>query len=121
MKLRPRTHVIRLHDASDLHGLNKRRVADFTHPADNILLSQGTMEFAEVKSTINPTSFAYGDIRKAQKAACVAARYCGTAYNFYIHSLHHERWFILPGADVLADIAAGKKSRKWSELTPWEF
>lgn len=113
--------LIRIWDSADLAGLNGRVVADFGKPSDFLVVTAAGVTFAEVKSSQSKSSFTYANIEKGQRstAALCAASGCGTTYNFYLHALALERWFILTADEFVADIKAGIKSRKWESLQSW--
>lgn len=113
---KPKAKVFRLRDASDLYGLNKRKVAIFGLPADYIVCDNGAMFFAEVKSTQNKTSFSLDCLTPSQKAACVQTVACGGDYRIYIHNLHTGSWYLLHGSDYVQYKKQNLKSIKWENL-----
>ena len=107
-------YVHRLRDASDLTGLNKRRVAAFPVPADFLVVRrEGYYELAEVKSTVHATGFPFGNLRPAQRAAAKVATIMGAPYNFYIHQVERDEWYLMPAKQF---IECQAKSIKFSEL-----
>lgn len=113
-------YVFRLRDSKDVNGLNKSkgmgRVAMFPCPADFLVAGPDTLALVEIKSTWDETRFSYGDIRPAQRsAACICAS-LGSPYIFGIYSMFHKKWYQLTAEEFAADIKAGKKSRKFSEM-----
>ena len=116
-EVRFRGHVIRVPDAADLTGLNGGRpVADFPKPSDYLAIDKRGIQFAEVKSSQNATSFPYGNIEKGQRAAATLCALAGAMYFFYLHNLNTREWHLLTAAEFVADIKAGKGSRKWTEI-----
>jgi hypothetical protein len=117
MSAKPQTFVWRNRDKKDLMGINRgRKVAAFPLPSDFTVACQGVLFYAEVKSTIDPTRFSYGQIEPGQRQAATISAACGSPYWFFIYSLHLKRWFQLSGAQFAADVKAGIKSRKFEEL-----
>jgi penicillin-binding protein-related factor A (putative recombinase) len=118
MEKRRKTKVFRLHDAADLFGLNnKKKVSIFGLPSDFIVVSAGTMCFAEVKSTQNKTSFSLDCLTPSQKAACLQVTACGGDYRIYIHNLCTNTWYLMSGAEYMAHKKTAK-SVKWELLCP---
>ncbi len=122
MGAKPKTWVWRNRDMKDLMGINRgRRVATFAAPADYTVGHGGELFWCEVKSTLDPKRFNYGQIENGQRqAACISAT-IGTPYLFIIHSLKLNKWFQLTGAQFAADVKAGVKSRTFEELEPCTF
>lgn len=113
----PKTKVFRLRDASDLYGLNKKKVAAFALPSDFIVVSAGKMLFAEVKSTQNKTSFSLDCLTPSQKAACLQVTACGGDYRIYIHNLCINQWYVMRGTEYIL-YKKTVKSLKWDQLNP---
>lgn len=115
-------HCQRLRDKKDLVGLNRGApVADFAKPSDFIVSSPTiNLHFAEVKSTTDKTSFAFGKIQKGQSAAALkeARRGCG-AYFFYIFSYPLGRWFLMGCKTYSQLIDSGVRSVKFKDLPEW--
>lgn len=113
--------VHRFRDSKDVNGLNKRkglgRVNMFPCPSDFLIGGPRGLVLAEVKSTHNETSFPYGDIRPAQRAAASYAASIGFPYFFFIKNMNTGDWFVLSAKEFIEDVQAGKKSRKFKELT----
>ena len=116
MESKPKTIVFRMRDAADLFGLNKRKVAIFGLPSDFIVVTQGDMFFAEVKSTQNKTSFSLDCLTPSQRAACLQVISCGGQYHIFVHRLDGDRWYRIPGSDYVAFKKASIKSIKWADL-----
>lgn len=115
----PQHRVHRMRDKKDLMGLNRgRRVATFALPSDYIIYCPDGPILAEVKSTSSTTSFPYANIEPGQRAAAGFSAACGSKYFFFIQRMSDGAWFQLSGAQFIADIKAGKKSRKFEELDP---
>jgi hypothetical protein len=122
IEAQPKAKVFRLRDASDLFGLNKKKVAIFALPADFIVVGQGKTIFAEVKSTQNKTSFSLDCLTPSQRAACLQVTSCGGDYRIYIHNLCTNTWYIVPGSAYVLYKKSNLKSIKWDDLcllTSW--
>lgn len=116
MEAQPQTFVWRMRDKKDLMGINRgRKVAAFPLPSDFLVGREGSLIFAEVKSTTGDR-FEYSNIQPGQRSASGISAKIGTPYWFFIYSLKLNQWFQLSGAQLHADIKAGKKSRKFEEL-----
>lgn len=111
--------VFRLRDKADLVGLNQgKNVAAFGNPADYLLVQDDGAYLAEVKSSSSTTSFSLSCFTAAQKAAiykCNKRRF-GKRYRIYVHSLHHNQWYLIDADIFMAHISSGKKSIKWKEF-----
>lgn len=117
-----RGHVERLRDKKDLVGLNKgAKLADFAKPSDFIVGSKvDPTHYAEVKSTSNPTMFAFAKIQPAQNAAALKEAKRGHGdYHFYIFSLALGQWFIMSCHQYETLLNEGRRSVKFEELSPW--
>lgn len=110
--------VHRITDSAEVRGMTKGmsgRSAGFTkdQPADYIVVSFGTMFFAEVKSSKNPTSFPFQNIAHGQWSAATRTHRAGGIYLFFLKNLVTGLWYKVP-ASVLLDHTA--KSIKWADL-----
>jgi len=110
-----KSKVFRLRDAADLYGINKRKVNAFGQPSDFLVVSQGAIWFAEVKSTQNKTSFSLDCLTPSQKAACLQVTSCGGDYRIYIHNLCSDTWYLMTGAEYV-EYKKTVKSVKWENL-----
>lgn len=118
---KPGSHVWRLRDKKDLMGLNRgRKLAAFPLPSDFIVAEDGTLYFAEVKSTTGDR-FDYSNVQPGQRSAASIAAKIGAPYVFFIFSLKRREWFRLSGEQFYTDLKAGKKSRNFSELETFNF
>lgn len=112
--------LYRLPDQKALTGLNGgRRVGDFPKPSDYLVTKTGVTWYAEVKSTQSETSFPFCDIRPAQKVMALKQAAAGAPYTFYIFSYGLGQWFLLSARQFAGAVAAGAKSIKFKELSPW--
>lgn len=117
--------VFRLRDKADMVGLNRgKNVAAFGNPSDFFLLTHESGYLAEVKSSLDKTSFSLSGFTPSQKAAiykCHKLGY-GNKYRIYIRSLHLNQWYLITADDYMRTINEGKKSIKWKDLntlTSW--
>ena len=117
--------VFRLRDKADLVGLNKgKNIAAFGNPSDFWLIQDEGAYLAEVKSSVNPTSFSISGFTAAQKSAiykCAKKGY-GDRYRIYVHCLDNNIWYLMTANDFMNLIDNDRKSIKWSEmniLTSW--
>lgn len=112
--------IERFWDQADLRGRNGgRAVGDFPKPADFLLTLNGQLEYAEVKSTIKPSSFPFSGIRPSQSSAALRQAQVNGPYNFYIYSFHLCRWMVMPCKQYAGFIHAGRASVKFEELEEW--
>lgn len=123
--LDPWAYVHRFTDAAHLYGLNKRLIIAPDQPSDYLIVSKGSSQLAEVKSTRKATSFAFGAIRKGQMANAKMIIKAGGTYNFYVNRTDDsnkptEDWFRVPASVV---DATPKRSLNWGELEVfrWRF
>jgi hypothetical protein len=115
-------HCQRLRDKKDLVGLNRGApVADFAKPSDFVVSSHLiALHYAEVKSTTDGTSFAFGKIQKGQSAAALMeARRGSGSYIFYIFSYPLGQWFILDCLAYSKLVDSGARSVKFKDLPEW--
>lgn len=117
-----RGHIERLRDKKDLMGLNGgKNLADFAKPSDFLVSARGTpLHYAEVKSTVDETTFHFKNLRPGQHIAAIKAASKGDGnYIFYIFSYPLGAWFTLSCAQYAELIRTGKRSIKFKELDPW--
>lgn len=89
-------------------------------PADYLVLVEGQLFFAEVKSTVDRTSFHFSNIRKGQIAASRRITAAGGVYLFFIKSQELDQWYCVP-AQVIHTTLRQKKSMTWNELEPYKY
>lgn len=116
-----RAFVCWLADTALAKGIRGKSALALPQPSDAIVTLNGHTWYAEVKSSENPVSFPFGDIRPSQWAASVRQVAAGGEYLFYLKSLATGLWFAVP-AQVFHEIrAGGVKSAKWADLHPYQF
>jgi penicillin-binding protein-related factor A (putative recombinase) len=103
-------------DSAALTGMNKKVVAALAQPSDRLIVHRGAVEFAEVKSTNNPTSFPFSMLRRTQKAFAAFVLAAGGQYVVYVHSLIHNQWFRIPYDKINSVKEEGRESIKWEDL-----
>jgi len=108
-----RAMVYKFEDAAALYGLNKKAVANSKKPCDRLVVHDGQVIWAEVKSTHHKTSFPFSIIKKGQIGYAKMVRAAGGTYNFYVHSLLLDKWFCIPASVVLDH---DKQSLRWDFL-----
>ena len=116
-----RAYFYRVKDAAAIRGLTgKIGHADAT-PADYIVVVDGDTHFAEVKSTINETSFPFSMLKKGQNSHGMRILAARGKYNVYIHHLPTEKWFRVPLSVINAVRDIGKASLKWNDLERYRW
>lgn len=117
-------HCERLRDKKDLMGINRhlKQLADFAKPSDFIVSSPTVpLHYAEVKSTVDGKSFAFGKIRPAQSSAAQKEYISGSrAYIFYIFSYALGAWFVMPCEQYAHALKMGRRSISFEDLAPWK-
>lgn len=86
-------------------------------PSDFLVTLSGSSFYAEVKSTIDPTTFHYSNVRKGQWAAARMITRAGGLYFFFLKSEHLGQWYCVPAAVLINHT---KKSIEWTELEPYK-
>lgn len=115
-------HIERFPDKKDLMGLNKgKRLADFPKPSDYLVSSKDhPLHYAEVKSTVHKTRFAFGKIQPKQSAVALKSVLRGDSnYVFYIFSYHLGRWFTMPATQYSRILDTDARSVPFTELNEW--
>ena len=85
-------------------------------PADYLLTETGSMGFAEVKSSLNNTSFPFADIRPLQWQFARKQTAAKGVYEFFILNLNTDIWYRINARFLLEHKDTGAKSIKWSLL-----
>lgn len=114
-----KAYIERLPDTHDVIGLTKgQAVALAKKPSDFIVVSKGTMYFAEVKDCSNKVSFPFSNIKQSQLTAAKRTRIAGGKYFFFIRNKTTGDWYKVP-CEVILDHE--RKSIKWKELTQYDW
>lgn len=111
--------VVRFEDASDLHGMNGRAVKTSKKPSDYLVTVRGVMEYAEVKSSVDLTSFRFSNISTDQLKEAIFQRLAGGRYTFYVYSVTRDTFYTLTLDQIEVTQKAGKASIKWDDLPIW--
>jgi len=112
-----RAYVHRHQDQSDLYGLNRRGLITFPQPSDYLVVFDGAVFFAEVKSTQNAKGFAISAIKQSQRGMAKQISTAGGVYFFFIKSLLSGVWYRVPATFMLEQI--GRVA--WSMLDPYRW
>lgn len=110
-------------DASDLYGANDKRILNVpAQPADYVVICDGEMFYAEVKSSTDRSAFRFSLIRKTQWAAAKRTIAAGGKYYVFIKSLVLNRWYRVPALAIRTIKDSGLESARWDQLHPfaWE-
>lgn len=122
LRLGKRAYVHKFTDASEVTGMNKGRVGSGfvnvkAQPADRLVVLDGQMFLAEVKSsTALHDRFDTKLLKKGQNAAGAQAIAAGGAYWIYYHHIATGEWFRFPYSLVRAHKDAGQSSIPLSAL-----
>lgn len=121
-KLGKMAYVHRFVDASEIKGkTGVVAVSASAQPSDYMLVEDGKTSFAEVKSTVNETSFPFSLLKKNQNAAALMIMAAGGEYLVFVHAVALDRWFKFNYQLVLDTKATDKASIKWTDLLPHEW
>jgi penicillin-binding protein-related factor A (putative recombinase) len=118
-----RAYYYRIKDAAAIRAITGViGYADET-PSDYIIVINGTVEFAEVKSTVDPVRFTMSQMTKGQNAHGVRILAAGGGYNVYIHRLATDQWYCVALSVMQMFKAQGYSSLKWEDLEAfrWEI
>ena len=118
VKYGKRVFIDRLQDAQALHGLNGHAVKTARQSADYIVTVSGLTFYAEVKSSVNATSFSFSCISTHQLAAAKKVRLAGGKYFFFIHNIKDDVFYMVDSATI-DRVGKTRSSMKWSEMEPW--
>ena len=117
---KPGVVVERFWDARDLRGRNGgRAVADFPKPSDFLVTEDGSIHYAEVKSTQNKNRFSFSQLEPAQRSACLRQAAVGGDYRIYVFSFELGAWFLLSATQFAAKVHDGQASITFEEMKPW--
>lgn len=112
-RLGSRAFCYRIADAAEVKGRTGKIGKTRPTPSDFIVTFNGVTEYAEVKSTHNPTSFPFSNLEVGQKSAAVQILAAGGEYNVYVHRLPESIWYKIP---YLLIRDSEKKSLAWTQL-----
>lgn len=107
-------------DASEVNGMNRghRRIMNVkAQPADRLVVLDGEMFLAEVKSSVSKDDrFDFKLLRITQGSAAAQALAAGGQYWVYYHHLSTDEWFRFPYSLVSEAKAAGVSSLQLAHL-----
>ena len=115
--------IHRVTDSAEVNGRHKGRTKAVVkaQPSDFICTVNGEMEYAEVKSSNNKTSFPFGSISRVQLGSAKLQKMAGGNYFFYLHNKVADMWYRVEGETILTIQAQGKSSVKWDYLDTHNF
>jgi hypothetical protein len=117
-KLGKAAYLYRIEDASDLYGLNDKKLVRTTpKPSDTLLVLRGWMSFVECKETKEAKGFPLKNISQDQWNYATQIERAGGNYCFFLHDMKGARLYLVP-AHALAD---RRGTVPWSELTAWRW
>jgi penicillin-binding protein-related factor A (putative recombinase) len=91
-----RAFLERLADAAEIKARTGRIGKVRAQVSDYILVLDGKTEWAEVKSTQDPTAFRFSLLKTKQKAKAAMITTAGGSYVVYIQRLPHGDWYRVP-------------------------
>src|SRR5690606_30854623 len=113
-RLGKRAYVHAFTDASEVNGMNKGRgrITNVkAQPADRLVVLDGEMFFAEVKSSVTTDErFDFKLLRTTQGSAAAQALAAGGQYWIYYHHIRTDEWFRFPYSLVAQVKLDGKSS-----------
>lgn len=105
-------------DTAQIKGLHGNKAVMVEQPSDYLVVLNGQVFFAEVKSCSNPTSFPRSALRKSQTKTILQLIPAGGLYFVYIRHETNGQWYKVPGHFFTQDL--NKKSWKWEELASFK-
>lgn len=117
-----RAAVFRLPDTAVVKALAGPKAFLPAQPADYIVVCDGEMYFAEVKTTTDRDAFHFSNIQKEQMASSRRAVAAGGIFLFFIHSGAHNQWFCVPAQLIHQTMLVEKRKHlKWSEIGKYRY
>jgi len=114
--------VYQFEDAREIMGVTQsRKVFTKGQPSDYLVVSNGQVFFAEIKSSENPTSFPLANIKKSQWHTSIRVSAANGDYRFYIRKEPEHIWFKVPAAFFIHLQDAGIKSVKWESMEVYRY
>lgn len=121
-KLGKRCYVYRFRDMSDLFGMNGGKKFKLPPlPSDFLVVHNGAVQFAEVKSTQDPRAFRFSMLSKDQWAAAVKITAALGTYMIYVHNLLSDTWYKVPFSYCVLTKDAGMNSLSWTEMGQFQW
>lgn len=114
-------YFYRVVDAAEVRGRTGKIGFIRPAPSDYVLVHQGRMSFAEVKSTQNKTSFPFSILRTVQSAIAKMVLAAGGSYDVYVHQMIGDQWFKIPYEVIQSVKDSGKSSIPWVQLQDFKY
>lgn len=108
--------IHRVTDTKSIKSVAGQRSFAKAAPSDFILTWCGQMEYAEVKSTSEATSWSLSCFTPSQNTAMMKQIAAGGHYNVYVHHLPTDSWYKISAHIVKMWREAKLKSIKWKDL-----
>lgn len=108
-----RAFVHRLTDTAAAKATSGKHAFVVAQPSDYLVVVEGRLFFAEVKSSSSATSFAHSGIRPSQLASARRVVAAGGEYFFFIKSEVLNKWFQVPAQRIFGSEI---KSTPWTSL-----
>lgn len=109
--------VFEFHDARIAKGTGgSNRIFTTSHPSDYIVVANGHTFFAEVKSSQEPVSFPFSNIKKSQWSAAKRTVCAKGSYFFFLKNESTKVWYKVPAQVLIAVLDLGVKSIRWDTL-----
>ncbi len=114
-------YYYRVVDAAEVRGRTGKIGFIRPAPSDYVLVHQGRMSFAEVKSTQEKTSFPFSLLRTVQSGIAKMVIAAGGIYEVYVHNLITDTWYKIPYEVIQSTKDSGKASIPWSNLQDFKY
>lgn len=108
----------RVPDAAEVKGRTGNIGTTRPAPSDYVIVAQGRISFAEVKSTTDDAAFRFSLLRKKPSAMASMITTAGGDYDVYVHRLKTNEWFCVPFKLIES---CEKRSLSWSELERFKW
>jgi penicillin-binding protein-related factor A (putative recombinase) len=116
------TYCFQFHDARQAKGAGgSNRIFTTSHPADFVVVDNGSMFYAEVKSSQEPISFPFSNVKKSQWNAAIRTTAAKGFYYFFLKSEYLNQWFRIPAVIMIGLYEDGVKSVRWEHLLPFKY
>lgn len=120
-RLGKKAFCYRVPDAAEVKGRTGRIGFTRAAPSDYILVYDGSVEFAEVKSTFDDKRFSFHLLKKGQHAAARQVLRAGGEYVVFVQRLPDRTWFRIPYSQIEQVMKKGKASLTWLELDHYQW
>ena len=117
MLLGKRAYVHVFTDSAEVRGMNKKQVMVKAQPADRLVVLDGLMFLAEVKSSVaSHDRFDFKLLQAGQSRAAAMVLAAGGEYLIYYHHLSTNEWFRFSYSEVKTAKEAGASSIPLAQL-----